>query len=97
MPAIYDPKIVTDVCNCALGTPLTITCQELLSLSPEVCAQLCEAISLKRILNKDSAPTLMMQKPSLMDEDLSYLLEDEIALFDQPPAPVSIDAIDKSH
>ena len=95
MPAIHDPKIAVDVCNRALGTPLTITCQELLSLAPEVCTQLCEAISSRHIPTKDSAPTLMMHEPLLMDEDLSYLLEDEITLFDQPPVPVLVDALSK--
>ena len=95
MPAIHDPKIAVDVCNRALGTPLMITCQELLSLAPEVCAQLHEAISLRRIPTKDSAPTLMVHELSLTDEDFSYLLEDEIALFDQPPVPVSVGALSK--
>ena len=42
MLAIHDLKIAADVCNRVLGTPLMITCQELLSLAPEVCAQLCD-------------------------------------------------------
>ena len=75
--------------------PLTITCQELLSLAPEVRTQLRKAISSRRIPTKDSAPTLMMHEPSLTDEDLSYLLEDEIALFDQLPVPVSVGALSK--
>ena len=95
MPAIHDPKIAMDVCNHVLGMPLTITCQELLSLAPEVHVQLREVILLRRILTKDSMLTLMMHELLLMDEDLSYLLEDEIILFDQPPAPVLIGVLSK--
>ena len=95
MPAIHDLKIAVDIYNRALGTPLIITCQELLSLAPEVRAQLREAISSRCIPTKDSAMTLMMHELSLTDEDLSYLLEHEIALFDQPPASVSIGVLSK--
>ena len=42
---VYDGKIATDVYDCAMATQVTLTQRELLSLSPEVRAQVREATS----------------------------------------------------
>jgi hypothetical protein len=55
LPPIHDQSIATDVYNRSLNTPVTITQRELLSLSPEVRAQLRDAVTTRRIPNKDSA------------------------------------------
>ena len=62
LPPIHDQSIATDVYNCSLNTPVTITQRELLSISPEVRAQLRDAITTRRIPNKDST------QQNLMDE-----------------------------
>ena len=48
-PAIYKASITTDVYSRTMGTPITVTQQELLSLSPEVWAQIREAITTRHI------------------------------------------------
>ena len=47
---IYDGKVATDVYDHAMDAQVTLTQHELLSLSPEVCAQVREATSNKRVV-----------------------------------------------
>ena len=82
LPAIHDSSIATTVYNRALDTPLTISYHELLSLSPEVRSQVRDAISSKRVPNKDIGPVAATQATVLQDEDLNneerlYLFPDE--------------------
>ena len=76
-PAIHDPKIATDVYQRALEAPVTITYHELLSLAPEVRTQVRDAITSKRIQNKDVAQTNVLQETELTEEERSYLMLDE--------------------
>jgi hypothetical protein len=46
-PPIHDAKIANSVYHCVLETPFTIMYHELLSLAPEIQAQIREAISSK--------------------------------------------------
>ena len=48
-PAIYKPSITTDVYSRTMDTPITVTQRELLSLSPEVRAQIREATTTRRV------------------------------------------------
>ena len=79
-PAIHDAKIATDVYHRALETPVTITYHELLSLAPEVRAQVRDAITSKRVTNKENVQANLLQEASLTEEELSYLMPDEIPL-----------------
>ena len=76
-PAIHDAKIATDVYQRALETPVTITYHELLSLAPEVRAQVRDAITSKRVQNKDVAQANVLQENQLTEEEMSYLMPDE--------------------
>ena len=55
LPPIHNQSITTDVYNHSLNMPITLTQRELLSISPEVQAQLRDAITTHCIPNKDSA------------------------------------------
>jgi len=82
LPAIHDSTIATTVYNRALDTPLTISYHELLSLSPEVRSQVRDAVSSKRVPNKDTNPIATTQATVLQDEEpteeeLTYLFPDE--------------------
>ncbi len=73
--------------NRALETPFTITHRELLSLSPEVRAQIHEAVSSKRTPTKEQATNNQTQVNMLLDtiineeglttDELEYLFPDE--------------------
>jgi hypothetical protein len=54
LPPIHEQSIATDVYNRSLNTPVTLTQRELLSISPEVRAQLRDAITTRRLPNKDA-------------------------------------------
>lgn len=54
-PAIHNTKIVTDIYQHTLETPVTITYHKLLSLSPEVRTQVRGAITSKRVTPKEVA------------------------------------------
>jgi len=88
-PAIHDLKIANNVYQRALETPLTITYHELLSLAPEVRAQVREAITSKRVPTKEPTPSNVYQDTDLTPEELSYLMPDEIPVsFDTDPTPI---------
>ncbi|KAI0257786.1 hypothetical protein BC834DRAFT_839105 [Gloeopeniophorella convolvens] len=53
---IYDEQIATDVYNRAMNAPITLTQRELLSLSPEVRAQVADATIRRRVAREQSAP-----------------------------------------
>jgi hypothetical protein len=44
LPPIYDPAIAVDILKRSMEAPITIMQKELLSLSPEVCSQVCDSI-----------------------------------------------------
>ena len=91
IPAIHDPKIATDVYQRALDTPLTITYHELLSLSPEVRAQVRDAITSKRVQNKEVTQANTLQEIELTEEELSYLMPDEeLVPYSTPSKPMPI-------
>jgi len=93
-PAIHDMKIATDVYQRALETPVTITYHELLSLSPEVRAQVRDAITSKRVAPKEVTQSNMLDEPSLTEEELSYLMPDEMPIpFAEAIEPTSIMAL----
>jgi len=54
LPPIHNQSITTDVYNCSLNMPVTLTQCKLLSISPEVQVQLRDAITTHHIPNKDS-------------------------------------------
>jgi hypothetical protein len=76
LPGIHDPTIANAVYNRALESHFTITHRELLSLSPEVRAQLRDAVSSKRIPTKEAAT--LIQTNVLQDEDWSPLTDEEM-------------------
>jgi hypothetical protein len=92
-PPIHDAKIANNVYHRALEAPFTITYHELLSLAPEVRAQVREAISSKRVPN-NTAHSANLQNAYLTEEELSYLMPDEVPLpFVEEPEPASIMAL----
>jgi len=67
-PPVYDGKIATDVYDRAMAAQVTLTQRELLSLSPEVRAQVREATSARRTApNKDATKTvnILAEDPEL--------------------------------
>jgi len=83
LPSIHNSKIATDVYQRALETPLTVTYHELLSLSPEVRAQVRDAITSKRVANKEVIQANSYQDV-LTPEELTYVFPDETPyLFDE--------------
>jgi hypothetical protein len=88
-PAIHDAKIANTVYQRALDTHLTITYHELLSLSPEVRAQIRDATSSKRVAPKDSAQSNLLEESDLTEDELSYLMPDEMILNDIEPTYTS--------
>jgi len=95
LPAIHDAAIATTVYNRALDTPLSITYHELLSLSPEVRSQVRDAVSSKRVPNKDVATPVTTEVNLLRDdqpteEELAYLFPDEeLVAYDDEFEPYS--------
>ena len=91
LPAIHDPAIAAKVYTRALEAPVTISCQELLSLSPEVRSRVRDATSAKRVAKDDPIPATvsMMQDHAVTEEELSYLFPDEeIVNYDAPATQV---------
>ena len=82
---IHDTAIASKVYNRVLDTPLTVTTQELLSLSPEVRAQFREVTSLKRVVKEDQVEKPIEVKYGIEEveddwlsaEELEYLYPDE--------------------
>jgi len=80
---------VSKVYNRVLDTPLTVTTQELLSLSPEVRAQFREVTSLKRVAKEDQVEKPIEVKYGIEEvednwlsaEELEYLYPDERPLM----------------
>ena len=88
LPSIYDSKVAVDVYKRTLETPITLTYNELLSLSPEVRSQIREATTARRATkdqsssNENQSTTQGVQtgQPSFvhgepMDVDRRYLEE----------------------
>ena len=56
LPPVHDPSIATEVYKRSMDAPITITQQELLSLSPEVRSQVREVTTTRRIPNNPVQP-----------------------------------------
>ncbi len=88
LPPIHDAAIATKVYNRVLDTPLTVTMQELLSLSPEVRAQFREVTTTRRMVKEVPTEKVVETKYVeeedediwLSEEELGYLYPDEIPL-----------------
>ena len=87
---IHDTAIASKVYNRVLDTPLTVTTQELLSLSPEVRAQFREVTLLKRVAREDQVEKAVEVKYGIEEieedewlstEELEYLYPDERPLM----------------
>jgi len=82
---IHDTAIASKVYNRVLNTPLTVTTQELLLLSPEVRAQFRQVTSLKRVTKEDQVEKPIEVKYGIEEveddwlsaEELEYLYPDE--------------------
>jgi hypothetical protein len=75
LPPVHDAAIAVDVYKRAMDSPITITQRELLSLSPEVRAQLREVTTTKRIPNPNVAtgPTIQASlQATISDDDIPY-------------------------
>jgi len=71
-----------------------VTYHELLSLSPEVHAQVRDAITSKRVAPEEVTQSNILYEPSLTEEELSYLMPDEMPLpFAEEIKPTSIMAL----
>jgi len=93
-PTIHDTKIATDIYQHAFDTPVMITYHKLLSLSPEVRTQVQDAITSKRVAPKEVTQLNILYEPSLTEEELSYLMPDEMPLpFAEEIEPTSIMAL----
>jgi hypothetical protein len=96
LPAIHDPSIASKVYKRALDSNVTLTCQELLSLSPEVRSQVRDAVSAKRVVKESANPTaihaLQDTEDAVTEEELSYLFpEEEFVLCEEfPIEPVMV-------
>jgi hypothetical protein len=82
LPAIHNPDIAETVYNWALDANFTLLYHKLLSLSPKVQSQVCNAVSSKHVPTKDNvkvvrANTNIVQDEPLSEEELSYLYADE--------------------
>jgi hypothetical protein len=65
----YDPRIAKIVYERAMETPITVTQRELLSLSPEVRAQIAD-ITVKKRMAREQAAMVMIEDCPDEDEDL---------------------------
>ena len=77
LPPVHEASIAVDVYKRAMDTPIMITQRELLSLSPEVRAQLREVTTTRRI------PT---NQVTTMQASLQTAISDEDAPYDAVPA-----------
>ena len=95
---IYDRKVATDVYNRAMDAQVTLTQRELLSLSPEVHVQVCEATSNKRVVPGKEAPkgiNVLADDPALPmalddindddDEPVAATFINSVMTVSQPP------------
>ncbi|THH06592.1 hypothetical protein EW146_g9567 [Bondarzewia mesenterica] len=69
---IYDEAVAKDVYDRAMSSPITVTQRELLSLSPEVRAQIHEATAGQRIPQHDGGQAKVL----MQDDALSFALDD---------------------
>ena len=58
---VYDPKVASTIYAHTMDSQITITQRELLSLSPEVRNQVCEATSNQRIVRMETPPIPVKQ------------------------------------
>ena len=92
-PPVYDGKVAADVYNRAMASQVMVTQRELLSLSPEVRAQIREAVSAKRSVTKEAVVGV---NALVKEEELVEALDDldvEEETEDSTPAAVFTNAI----
>ena len=82
-PPVYNSKIVMDVYDCAMSTEVTVTQRELLSLSPEVHSQVCEAVSAKR----NTANNVVKEIHTLAKDNALPFTLDNIEPAEVPASP----------
>ena len=88
---IYDGKVATDVYDRAMDAQVTLTQHELLSLSPEVCAQVHKATSNKRIVpGKEASKSINVLADDLA---LPMALDDLNNDNDEPVASTFINSV----
>ena len=63
---VFNPQIAKEVYKCAMETPITITQRELLSLAPEVHAQIAD-VTIKKHIPCEPVAQAMIEE--VMDED----------------------------
>jgi hypothetical protein len=73
---IHDPRIAKTVYERAMETPITVTQRELLSLSPEVRAQIAE-VTIKKRIAREQAAMVMIEEVRDSDADSDFDSEDE--------------------
>jgi hypothetical protein len=74
---IHDPRIAKTVYERAMETPITVTQRELLSLSPEVRAQIAEVTRKGRIVREQAAIAMMISPEEGIDSDEDNSLQSE--------------------
>ena len=68
LPPIHDANIAASIYKRSMELPITITQRELLSLAPEVRSQVRDAVTTKRIQNKDNATAQVMMTDEYDDD-----------------------------
>lgn len=108
-PSIYKALIATDIYSQTMDTPITITQQELFSLAPEVCTQVCDAVTTKWIVTSnnqaaainvtnflwidESEDEEVSAEPNLAIQNLCHRVPPEGALVIQDPIETYINSL----
>ena len=80
LPPIHDPAIAIEVYKRAMEAPITITQRELLSLSPEVRAQLRDVTTTRRIPTVTGVTTQASLQIAINSDDIAYDVTPAFAL-----------------
>lgn len=87
---IYDDKVATEVYNRAMELPITVTQRELLSLAPELRAQVTDA-NIKRRIPRDTAQILIEEIQEAAEEQNEAQLSHMPAAFTTAANPPRIE------
>ena len=96
---IHDPRIAKAVYERAMETPITVTHRELLSLAPEVRAQVSEVTTKKRV-PRAPAPVLQAMIEEIEDEDSGIgggTSNSDAEVDNPPPIPRSVRIAQATH
>ena len=98
---IYDEKIAQDVYRHAMEVPITVTQQELLSLAPELCAQVVDT-TIKHCISQEASQTILEEAQEPAEED-TYLEDPQLSHMPtafsattrrpEPPSTTSLNTI----